>query len=198
MNRKISEILERMKALESELEQELSTRREQFRYTLENHKVRFERDILAQQRKFRAGLLRYIFTARPLHVLTAPIIYAVSIPLVLLDLMVTLYQYVCFPVYGIPRVKRSDYLVFDRHHLAYLNLLEKMNCFYCSYANGLIPYFAEVVGRTEQYWCPIKHASRMRSVHSRYRLFSEYGDAEGFRRDLEKIRKDFEEQSGQK
>jgi hypothetical protein len=198
MNRKISEILERMKALESELEQELSTRREQFRYTLENHKVRFERDILAQQKKFRAGLLRYIFTARPLHVLTAPVIYAVSIPLVLLDLMVTLYQYVCFPVYGIPRVKRSDYLVFDRHHLAYLNLLEKMNCFYCSYANGLIPYFAEVVGRTEQYWCPIKHASRMRSVHSRYRLFSEYGDAEGFRRDLEKIRKDFEEQSGQK
>lgn len=198
MNRKISEILERMKALESELEQELSTRREQFRYTLENHKVRFERDILAQQKKFRAGLLRYIFTARPLHVLTAPVIYAVSIPLVLLDLIVTLYQYVCFPVYGIPRVKRSDYLVFDRHHLAYLNLLEKMNCFYCSYANGLIPYFAEVVGRTEQYWCPIKHASRMRSVHSRYRLFSEYGDAEGFRRDLEKIRKDFEEQSGQK
>lgn len=198
MNRKISEILERMKALESELEQELSTRREQFRYTLENHKVRFERDILAQQKKFRAGLLRYIFTARPLHVLTAPVIYAVSIPLVLLDLMVTLYQYVCFPVYGIPRVKRGDYLVFDRHHLAYLNLLEKMNCFYCSYANGLIPYFAEVVGRTEQYWCPIKHASRMRSVHSRYRLFSEYGDAEGFRRDLEKIRKDFEEQSGQK
>lgn len=198
MNRKISEILERMRALESELEQELSTRREQFRYTLENHKVRFERDILAQQKKFRAGLLRYIFTARPLHVLTAPVIYAVSIPLVLLDLMVTLYQYVCFPVYGIPRVKRSDYLVFDRHHLAYLNLLEKMNCFYCSYANGLIPYFAEVVGRTEQYWCPIKHASRMRSVHSRYRLFSEYGDAEGFRRDLEKIRKDFEEQSGQK
>lgn len=193
MNGKIGDILERMKALESELEQELSTRREQFRYTLENRKVHFERDILAQQKKFRAGLLRYIFTARPLHVLTAPVIYGVAIPLVLLDLMVTLYQTVCFPIYGVPRVKRSDYLVFDRHHLAYLNLLEKVNCFYCSYANGLIPYLAEVVGRTEQYWCPIKHASRMHAGHSRYRLFSEYGDAEGFRRDLEKIRKDFEE-----
>jgi hypothetical protein len=193
MNGKIGDILERMKALESELEQELATRREQFRYTLENRKVHFERDILAQQKKFRAGLLRYIFTARPLHALTAPVIYAVAIPLVLLDLMVTLYQTVCFPIYGVPRVKRSDYLVFDRHHLAYLNLLEKVNCFYCSYANGLIPYFAEVVGRTEQYWCPIKHASRMHAGHSRYRLFSEYGDAEGFRRDLEKIRKDFEE-----
>jgi hypothetical protein len=193
MNRKISEILERMKALESELEQELVARSDQFHYTLENHKVRFERDILAQQQKFRASLLRYIFTARPLHVLTAPVIYAVAIPLLLLDRMVTLYQYTCFPIYDIPHVKRSDYLVFDRHHPAYLNLLEKLNCCYCSYANGLIPYFAEVVGRTEQYWCPIKHAARMRATHSRYRLFSEYGDAEGFRRDLEKIRKDFGE-----
>lgn len=193
MNRKISDILDRMKALESELEKELETRRQNFRYTLDNHKVHFERDILAQQRKLRIGLLRYIFTARPLHVLTAPVIYAVFIPLVLLDIMVTLYQTICFPVYGIPRIKRKDYLVYDRHHLAYLNLLEKINCYYCSYANGLIPYFAEVIGRTEQYWCPIKHAERVRGAHSRYQLFSEYGDAEGFRRDLEKIRKDFDE-----
>lgn len=193
MNPKIGDILERMKSLELELEKELESTRQNFRYQLINHKVRFERDILAQQKKFRAGLLKYILFARPLHVLTAPIIYAVAIPLVLLDLMVTLYQAVCFPLYGIPKVKRSDYLVFDRHHLAYLNLLEKLNCFYCSYANGLIPYFAEIVGRTEQYWCPIKHAERLRAAHSRYRLFSDYGDAEGFRRDLEKIRKKFEQ-----
>jgi len=192
MNPKIGDILERMKSLEQELEKELENTRQSFRYKLVNHKVRFERDILAQQKKFRASLLKYILFARPLHVLTAPIIYAVAIPLVLLDLMATLYQAVCFPLYGIPKVKRSDYLVFDRHHLAYLNLLEKLNCFYCSYANGLIPYFAEIVGRTEQYWCPIKHAERLRAPHSRYKLFSEYGDAEGFRRDVEKIRKNFE------
>lgn len=192
MNPKIGDILERMKSLELELEKELESTRQSFRYKLVNHKVRFERDILAQQKKFRASLLKYILFARPLHVLTAPIIYAVAIPLLLLDLMVTLYQAICFPLYGIPKVKRSDYLVFDRHHLAYLNLLEKLNCFYCSYANGLIPYFAEIVGRTEQYWCPIKHAERLRAPHSRYRLFSEYGDAEGFRRDIVKIRKNFE------
>lgn len=192
MNPKIGDILERMKSLELELEKELENTRQNFRYKLINHKVRFERDILAQQKKFRAGLLKYILFARPVHLLTAPIIYAVVIPLVLLDLMVTLYQAICFPLYGIPKVKRSDYLVFDRHHLAYLNLLEKLNCFYCSYANGLIPYFAEIVGRTEQYWCPIKHAERLHAPHSRYKLFSEYGDAEGFRRDIEKIRKNFE------
>jgi hypothetical protein len=193
MNPKIGDILERMRSLELELEKELESTRQNFRYQLVNRKVRFERDILEQQKKLRASLLKYILFARPVHLLTAPIIYAVAIPLVLLDLMVTLYQAVCFPLYGIPKVKRSDYLVFDRHHLAYLNLLEKLNCFYCSYANGLIPYFAEIVGRTEQYWCPIKHAQRSRAPHSRYKLFSEYGDAEGFRRDLEKMRKNFEQ-----
>jgi hypothetical protein len=193
MNPKIGDILERMRSLELELEKELESTRQNFRYQLVNRKVRFERDILEQQKKLRASLLKYILFARPVHLLTAPIIYAVAIPLLLLDLMVTLYQAVCFPLYGIPKVKRSDYLVFDRHHLAYLNLLEKLNCFYCSYANGLIPYFAEIVGRTEQYWCPIKHAQRSRAPHSRYKLFSEYGDAEGFRRDLEKMRKNFEQ-----
>jgi hypothetical protein len=93
-------------------------------------------------------------------VLTAPVIYAVIVPLVLLDLFVTIYQRVCFPVYGIPKVNRGDYLIFDRHHLAYLNALEKLNCAYCSYANGLIAYVREIAGRTEQYWCPIKHARR--------------------------------------
>jgi hypothetical protein len=193
MNPKVGDILERMRSLELELEKELESTRQNFRYQLVNRKVRFERDILEQQKKLRASLLKYILFARPVHLLTAPIIYAVAIPLLLLDLMVTLYQAVCFPLYGIPKVKRSDYLVFDRHHLAYLNLLEKLNCFYCSYANGLIPYFTEIVGRTEQYWCPIKHAERLRAPHSRYKLFSEYGDAEGFRRDLEKIRKNFEQ-----
>ena len=58
------------------------------------------------------------------------------VPFVLLDLFVTIYQAVCFPVYGIPKVERRTYLVFDRHHLAYLNALEKLNCAYCAYANG--------------------------------------------------------------
>ena len=57
------------------------------------------------------------------------------VPLVLLDLSVTLYQWVCFPLYRIPRVQRSRYFVFDRTHLAYLNLLEKINCAFCSYSN---------------------------------------------------------------
>ena len=68
-------------------------------------------------------------------------------------------------------------------HLAYLNALEKLNCAYCSYANGVIAFTREVAGRTERYWCPIKHARRVLGAHPHYSEFVDYGDAEAFRRD---------------
>ncbi len=121
-------------------------------------------------------------------VLTAPFIYSLILPLGLLDAFVTVYQAVCFRVYGIPRVRRGDYLVFDRGHLGYLNAIEKLNCAYCSYANGLIAYVREVASRTEQYWCPIKHARRVISAHDHYFAFMDYGDAEAYHRDLPALR----------
>lgn len=190
-NAKIGDILARMKALERDLEAELAHSREGFRYRLEGHRIRFEQGVRAQHRKLKQSLVGYVLFARPLHVLTAPVVYAVALPLVLLDLFVTLYQWVCFPVYRIPRVRRRDYLAFDRHQLGYLNLIEKFNCYYCAYGNGLIAYCREVFARTEQYWCPIKHARRMLDRHSRYIKFVEYGDGEGYRRELKKLRADF-------
>jgi len=150
--------------------------------------VRFEHDLQEQQRRFKAGLMRYVLDAELRHVAAAPIIYGVFLPLVLLDLCVTLYQYVCFPLFGIARVRRRDYLVFDRAHLAYLNALEKFNCAYCSYANGLASYIKEVIGRTEQYWCPIKHARRILAAHPYYNGFVDFGDAQGYRRELQELR----------
>ncbi len=47
-----------------------------------------------------------------------------------MDVTISLYQAVCFPIYGIPKVKRQDYIVFDRQYLQYLNLIEKINCAY--------------------------------------------------------------------
>lgn len=85
-------------------------------------------------------------------------------------------------------MRRRDYLVFDRAHLAYLNLIEKINCAYCSYANGLAAYVKEVAGRTEQFWCPIKHARRMPQAHPYYGGFVDYGDAEGYRREPQALR----------
>lgn len=187
MNPHIVALTEKIRILEAELEAQLAQRRAELRVGLEKGRAFFEEEVLRRHRELRTRLSTYVLNARLLVILTAPFIYAVIVPLVLLDLFVTLYQAVCFPVYGIPKVRRRDYLVFDRHHLAYLNALEKLNCAYCSYANGLIAYVREIAGRTEQYWCPIKHARRMIGAHSRYAMFEDYGDAEGYQKWLKQF-----------
>jgi hypothetical protein len=182
MSTQIAALTERIAALEAELEGELAKRRAELRVGLEQGRAVFEAEILRRHRELRTKLSRYILNAHPLIVLTAPVIYSLIVPLILLDLFVTAYQAICFPAYGIAKVRRRDYLVFDRHHLSYLNALEKLNCAYCAYANGLIAYVREIAGRTEQYWCPIKHARRVIGAHSYYLQFQDYGDAEGFRK----------------
>lgn len=182
---RIAALTERIRALEAELEAELAQRRAELRVGLEKGRALFEDEVLRRHRELRTHLVRYVLNAHPLVLLTSPVIYALIVPLALLDLAVTIYQAVCFPIYGIPKVRRRDYLVFDRHALAYLNALEKLNCAYCSYANGLIAYVREVAGRTEQYWCPIKHARRAIGAHAEYANFEDFGDAEGYRRRLE-------------
>lgn len=180
-----------IKTFEGELVGSIQEKERQFRYTWVRGKARFENDIRLQHKTYRTGLLPYLLHSRVLVVLTAPLIYMVFFPFALLDIFVSIYQTVCFPVYGIPKVKRADHIVFDRGHLAYLNLLERLNCIYCSYANGVCSYAREIAGRTEQHWCPIKHAQRLHSPHSRYQHFVDYGDASTYRRDLETVRQDF-------
>jgi hypothetical protein len=85
-------------------------------------------------------------------------------------------------------VRRSTYIVIDRQNLAYLNAIEKANCVYCGYANGVFAYVREIAGRTEQYWCPIKHVKRVRAPHIHYREFVDYGDGRGYRRMLPLLR----------
>ena len=191
MNNRIRALRERIEGLEQDLENEVRQKRQEFQADFENRKVRFEREVLAQQARYRMGLVAYMLGAQWRHVLSMPFIYPLIVPLFLLDASVSLYQWICFPLYRIPRVRRRDHFVFDRSHLAYLNPLEKLNCAYCSYGNGLVAYVREVVGRTEQYWCPIKHAAALKSYHSRYDRFTEYGDAAGFREQLPVLRKDF-------
>lgn len=193
MNEKVAELVERIRRLEEEIEGELSRRRAELHADFEARKVRFEREVVAQQRRFKQGLAGYVLRARPLVLLSAPVIYAVFFALVLLDLLVCLYQAVCFPIYGIPPVRRRDYLVFDRAHLAYLNAIEKINCAYCSYGNGLIAFVREVVARTEEYWCPIKHARRILDAHPRYHGFADFGDAESYRSELAKLREELKQ-----
>jgi hypothetical protein len=189
MTPQITALIDRIRSLEGELDAELAKRGAELRIGLEHGRIAFEEELLRRHRELRRKLMPYVFGARPLVALVSPVIYAGIVPLLLLDLFVSIYQAVCFPVYGIAKVKRADYFVFDRHHLAYLNALEKLNCAYCSYANGLIAYAREIVARTEQYWCPIKHARRVIGTHARYALFDDYGDAENYQTRLAELRK---------
>jgi hypothetical protein len=162
-------------------------------YELPNGKVWFSKEIQKEHRRLRTSLARYVLHSRFLAILTAPFIYAVFIPFVLLDLFVSVYQAVCFPVYGIPKARRKDYIAIDRNKLRYLNALEGLNCMYCSYGNGVLAYAVEVAGRTEQHWCPIKHARRIQNAHSRYANFLPYGDAAAYREQIDKVRCDFKD-----
>jgi hypothetical protein len=188
MNPKISDLLSRIQKIELEIEGEMKRKRAELQADFEETRVRFDREVLEQQRRFKTGVIAYLLTANLLSVLTAPVIYALFFPMLLLDLSVTIYQHICFRAYGIPRVKRSDYFVYDRAHLAYLNLIEKINCAYCSYGNGLMAYGREVVARTEQYWCPIKHARKIMAAHPYYTGFVDFGDAQSYKDELENLR----------
>jgi hypothetical protein len=194
MANRIDELIGEIRRLEEELEAELEKKREAFHSLVEGKRVRFAEEVMRLQQHFKTGLYRYVTGAHPLNLLTAPIIYAGFVPFLLLDLFLWVYQSACFPIYGIPRARRSEYLVFDRSDLPYLNAIERFNCFYCAYANGLAAYAREIAARTEQYWCPIKHARRIRAAHGQYPRFFEYGDAESFRKGLEKLRKEYAEQ----
>jgi hypothetical protein len=148
-----------------------------------------EYDLSRDARAFRQSIPAFIRESTVAALLTTPIIYSVLPVFLVLDAWVTAYQWTCFPVYGIPRVARHRYFVIDRHKLAYLNGIEKVNCVYCGYANGVIAYVREITSRTEQYWCPIKHARTIPEPHARYHLFFEYGDARAYRQELPKMRR---------
>ena len=188
----IDDILERLHTLQNELEREidqlLTEKRKQFNYTLEQGRVRFEKGMRALQKSQKTGLWAYLRDAPLTHVLSAPVIYALFASFVLLDLSVTMYQHICFRIYRIPLVSRKDYIIIDRQHLAYLNAIEKLNCIYCGYTNGLIAYVREVAARTEQYWCPIKHTRRTRDQHRYMQNYADYGDAENYQARLVKLR----------
>ncbi|EXJ16732.1 hypothetical protein [Imhoffiella purpurea] len=194
----LEDILRRLRETQREFDRErdrmLEEGRDRFRYELRRGKVVFERNVRRLHRQRRIGLWRYIRDAPIAFILTAPVIYGMILPFAILDLSITLYQNVCFRVYGIPLVRRSDYLIIDRHRLPYLNLIEKLNCVYCGYGNQVLEYAREVSARTEQFWCPIKHARRTMDPHPRTPHFVDYGDADGYREALPSLRKQWQEE----
>ncbi|MBK9322873.1 MAG: hypothetical protein IPM97_08015 [Bdellovibrionaceae bacterium] len=187
MNTKIKDLIAQINSLQEEIEKEYKHVREEF----ESRKVLLAENFLVQQNRHKIGILRFLSQSRILVILSTPVIYLGWLPFLLLDVFVFSYQAICFPIYGIPKVKRSDFVVFDRADLPFLNLIEKFNCLYCSYGNGVVSFASEVAARTEQYWCPIKHMRKVRGAHNYYHKFFDYGDAEAYRAGLARLRKQY-------
>ena len=188
MTQRMQEIARTIVELQAELDREIEHRRRALGVRVHDRLVEFERGIVIEQRKLRTSARAFLARSSFGAVITAPVIYSMLLPLVLLDIWISVYQAICFRAYGIARAERRDYIAFDRGRLAYLNWVEALNCAYCAYANGVIAYAREIGSRTEQYWCPIKHALRISDPHQRYYEFLEFGDAEGYRTRLATFR----------
>lgn len=188
MNEQISQILAKMAALEDDLRHAVDEQENRALFQIKGKKVEFERSVRAEHRKLKKNFFRWLVTNRPQNLITGPIIYGMIVPLLLIDLLVSFYQWTCFPIYGVKKVRRADYMVFDRNQLEYLNFIEKFHCSYCAYGNGLMSYMAEILARTEEYFCPIKHAKKILGTHARYKHFLDYGDAQDYHARLEAYR----------
>lgn len=194
MNDRIQQILNEITALEDDLRTALNEQQSTIFFQVKGKRVEFEQSIKEAHKRLKTNFFPWLVTNRPQNLITGPIIYSMIIPLLITDFFVTIYQWTCFPVYGIKKVRRADYIVYDRQQLNYLNFIEKFHCTYCAYGNGMIAYVSEIIARTEQYFCPIKHARKILGTHGRYERFLEYGDAKDYAARVEEYRRALEQE----
>ncbi|MBS9784127.1 hypothetical protein KGV55_02135 [Candidatus Gracilibacteria bacterium] len=181
MQSTISKILKEINEKKQELSKEYDKIKEKYDFEFIKGKIIFSDEQKQKYKKEKKSIFDTIFTAQVREILSIPFIYGMIIPFIVLDIFLFVYQNTAMRLYKIPLAKRKDYVVFDRKFLGYLNVIEKINCLYCSYGNGLLAYAREVAARTERYWCPIKHAKKRLGSHNWEQLFADYGDSKGFR-----------------
>ena len=181
MPSRINQLLSDIENKKNELKRAYEAIKQKYDFKFLNGNILFSKKAKLKLKKFKRPFNKMLLHSKLRHWLSMPFIYGMFIIIVLFDITLSIYQQAAFRLYRIPLVKRKDYIIFDRHILPYLNLAEKVNCLYCSYANGIFAYAVEIGGRTEKYRCPIKHAKKESWNHKREKDFSDYGDAEGFR-----------------
>ena len=104
-------LTKKLRSVEAEIEVELAKHAEELRFRIENRKIVFEQHVKRIHRAIKVRASRYFIEANPLIVLSAPVIYSLIVPVMLVDIWVMAYQAICFPVYRIPKVRRRDCLV---------------------------------------------------------------------------------------
>ena len=104
---KIENIIEEIKKLENDLLEEMQRKEGDFFYKVKGKKIFFEEEAKKYQETFIIKAGEYISKASLANLLTVPFIWSCIIPALLLDLSVSLYQFICFKIYNIPKVKRE-------------------------------------------------------------------------------------------
>ena len=101
MNETVSLLQEKVRNLESQIERELEAHRKKFHYSVTRRRVKFEAAVRTRHKELRVSVFRFLRQSGIMRILSAFVIYIQIVPLVLLDIAVTLFQFICFPIYGI-------------------------------------------------------------------------------------------------
>ena len=124
MDSKIKKILEKMDEMNAVLEKEYARLAEKYGFFFQQKRVVFLQKIRERNKRFKMPTWKYAIPKSIRHLISLPFIYVMIFPVVILDIFITIYQWCAFPLYGIPKVKRSDYIVYDRKFLDYLNIIQ--------------------------------------------------------------------------
>ncbi len=181
INQLLIDIKKKKEDLMNEMTLEYEKLKEKYWFTIKWRKIIFNKDVQKKNKREKKPILESIFGTRIRELLSAPFIYSMIIPAIIFDLFLTIYHKIAFKLYKIPYVIRKDYIIYDRKELDYLNIIQKINCLYCSYVNWLLAYAVEIAWRTERYWCPIKASRKMKWWHDWQEYFADYGDAEWYK-----------------
>lgn len=87
--------------------------------------------VIADGKRVRPNLLLFPFAVVA--------IYSLIIPIVILDISISLYQLIYFTTMEIPKISKKQFVVMERWDLSKLTFLQKINCVYCEYVNGYWP-----------------------------------------------------------
>ncbi len=193
----IKDILVRIESLNNELKEEYGQLAEKYGFSLEEKRVIFVEEMRRRNKNMKLPKWKFpISLMNVRQIIAIPFILGMIFPALILDICITIYHAIAFPLYGIPRVKRSEYIIFDRKFLDYLNIIQKIQCLYCSYVNGLFAYALEIAGRTERYWCPVKAAHKPKFSHGWYKDFADYGNPEEWKEKYHHDEKSFDDIRG--
>lgn len=178
MNQSLKDILEKIGTLNKQLSEMYNQLAAKYDFSAIGRKIIFSKETKKRNKLFKIPAWKYAVPQHIRHLLSMPFIYMMIVPALILDIFISLYHAVAFPLYHIPKVKRREFIVYDRQFLDYLNWIQKIHCIYCTYVNGLFAYAVEIAGRTERYWCPIKAARKPKFNHGWYSDFADYGNPE--------------------